>query len=166
MEIKLDSKVIQKLTARGILAYVAMSISPKGNLASDEELAAAINVEPATLKRRESDTLLLQNLDFTKKRQPRKKSPVKFVLPDWIPQEVWDGFVEGRRRKHGAPTDYAAYLIVKTLEREKANGQDPIEMLNQSARRGWADVFPIRADTFGTGLTPPPMKLQPTEFKR
>lgn len=65
-----------------------------------------------------------------------------FVLPDWIPSDTWAAFMETRRAKKAKSTDYALGLIVKSLETFRAEGHNPVDILNKSIKSGWSDVYP------------------------
>jgi hypothetical protein len=68
-----------------------------------------------------------------------------FVLPEWIPPEVWSEFQKVRKKKKAACTDYAHRLIVKELERIRDElGQDPVAVLNKSIKSGWSDVYELK----------------------
>lgn len=57
--------------------------------------------------------------------------------------ETWKAFVEMRKRK--APlTSHASMLVVKKLTELKAQGHDPIAVLEQSILNGWRGVFPLK----------------------
>ncbi len=79
----------------------------------------------------------------------RKASP--FSLPDFIDGELWASFLEMRKQKKAVPTVRAMELLVKELERLKAAGNDPNEVLKQSIMRSWTGVFPLREDWNGQG---------------
>ena len=64
-----------------------------------------------------------------------------FVLPGWIPADTWAAFMETRKAKKARSTDYALGLIVKSLERFKAAGHDPVDVLDNSIKAGWSDVY-------------------------
>lgn len=68
-----------------------------------------------------------------------------FVLPDWIPVDAWGAFMETRKAKKAKSTDYALGLIVKSLADFKADGYDPLSILNNSVRAGWSDVYPPKS---------------------
>jgi hypothetical protein len=77
--------------------------------------------------------------------EKQKQAPATPVaLPDWIPSEAWDGFVENRRKIRHPMTPRAAELIVAELTKLRAAGADPTQVLDQSTRNGWRDVFPVR----------------------
>lgn len=72
-----------------------------------------------------------------------------FVLPDWIPGEVWAAYLETRKAKKAKSTVYALNLVIKTLEQIRAAGHCPIEALQRSIKGGWTDVYAPKAVTGG-----------------
>lgn len=79
--------------------------------------------------------------------QGEEKPSPGFVLPDWIPSEVWRAFLEIRKEKRAKATDYAHTLIILELEKiKKEHGHDPTEVLNKSIKAGWSDVYPLKGD--------------------
>lgn len=72
----------------------------------------------------------------------RKK---KVVIPDWIPEEVWENWVSFRRTK-GGMTEHAKILCISNLEKLRKQGHDPVAVINQSIMQGWAGLFPLRPD--------------------
>ena len=73
-----------------------------------------------------------------------KESTGVFALPEWIKKELWDSFLEVRKKLKAPPTDKAIELLVKELEKLRQGGDDPNEVLNQSIMRGWRGVFPLK----------------------
>lgn len=67
-----------------------------------------------------------------------------------VPPKDWADFRE-HRGKLGAPmTDRAEREIIKRLEAiQREHGHDPVMVLEQSIRRGWKDVFPLKGDSNG-----------------
>lgn len=49
----------------------------------------------------------------------------KFVLPDWINKEDWDGFVKMRAKIKKPLTDRAKDMAIRVLRRLKDIGEDP-----------------------------------------
>jgi hypothetical protein len=81
------------------------------------------------------------------KRRGDKKTPKApkgaLEVPDWIPAEPWSEFVAMRRAK-GSRNPFtvgAAKGIIAKLEGFRAEGHDLAEVLGQSTRAGWSDVF-------------------------
>lgn len=86
-----------------------------------------------------------------------KKSPVErkeFVLPDFIPVEVWENYMKGRDKKKAVNTPYALNRIIgKLIQFQNEYGHGPIDVLNRSIDRGWIDVFPLENGGNGHGKT-------------
>jgi len=70
-----------------------------------------------------------------------------FVLPEWIPGDTWAAYLKTRTGKRAKNEPHALGLIVKDLETFRAKGHDPVTVLNNSIKGGWAGVFePKTAD--------------------
>jgi hypothetical protein len=76
---------------------------------------------------------------------PSKGKRSVFVPPDWIRPEVWSGFTAMRKSKRAANAPYALELVVKELMKLRDQGNEPNEVLEQSTRSSWTDVYPIRS---------------------
>lgn len=76
----------------------------------------------------------------------KQPAGASFVLPDWVPQQAWADFESVRMRmgKSIPFTDAARAGIVRKLDKLRAEGHDVVEMLEQSTRNGWRDVFPVK----------------------
>ena len=85
-----------------------------------------------------------------------------FVLPDWIPADAWAAFMETRKTKKAKSTPYALGLIVKSLEAFKADGHDPLAILNASIKAGWSDVYPPKVPA--SAMTPARRTPAPENF--
>lgn len=72
-----------------------------------------------------------------------------FVLPDWVPSDAWDGFIEMRKRKRANPTDRARQLLVAKLQRLSDAGQPPGDVLDQSTANGWTDIYELKGQANG-----------------
>lgn len=70
--------------------------------------------------------------------------PVAFTPPDWVPRELWDGWLEVRRRKRAPNTELALKLAVDKLATFRTNGHDPATVLANSISNGWQGVFEPR----------------------
>lgn len=80
-------------------------------------------------------------------RQQLRKKPT-FELPEWVPREQWDAFVEMRKKQRGPFTDYAMKLAVNELQRLVDSGQGTAkEILEQSVYYGWRGVFPKKGES-------------------
>jgi hypothetical protein len=70
-----------------------------------------------------------------------KPAAQAFVLPEWIPEDTWAAYCKVRTGKKAKNEPHALGLIVKDLEAFKVAGHDPVAVLNNSIKSGWAGVF-------------------------
>ena len=75
------------------------------------------------------------------KSKAKASAQAPFVLPDWIPQEHWDAWVEARTKARKPPTDYAKRLAVMRLNNFREQGYSVGEILRESAMNNWANLF-------------------------
>jgi len=66
------------------------------------------------------------------------------ALPEWVPLEAWNGFVEMRKGKKAEVRGRAFDLIIKQLERFRASGEDISAILDQSTANGWKGLFSLK----------------------
>lgn len=72
-------------------------------------------------------------------------------LPEWMPLDAWDAYLEMRKKARKVPTAYALKLVIDALAMFKAEGHDVRAVLDASIRNGWTDVYRPKADTPRTG---------------
>lgn len=75
------------------------------------------------------------------------------TLPNWIPLEAWNGWVEMRKRIKKPMTERAEELRIKDLAAFHAAGEDVGAILDQSTANNWTDLYPLkeRRDTATRG---------------
>lgn len=62
-------------------------------------------------------------------------------LPEWIDREVWNAYLEMRKKKRAVPTDRALKGILTQLGIFRNKGHDPNAVLDTSIRSNWTDVY-------------------------
>jgi uncharacterized protein YdaU (DUF1376 family) len=72
-------------------------------------------------------------------------------LPDWIPSESWQGYIEMRRLIRKPMTENAKKLAVGKLAALKADGNDPTAVLEASIFNSWQGLFPPKEWKRGNG---------------
>lgn len=75
---------------------------------------------------------------------PRSEAP---TVPEWVPKEQWNAWIEARSNRRNPPTNFALSLAIAKLEHLRELGQSPAAVLAQSAFRGWAGLFPVKKET-------------------
>jgi hypothetical protein len=78
------------------------------------------------------------------KEETKPKATARYALPDWVPLESWNDFLEMRKGLRAVPTEKAKALLVGKLKILKDSGEDPKAVLEQSVERSWKGVFPVR----------------------
>jgi len=163
------SRVLKRLQGRNIITRHKKQIGfqkdwEKWGLAKQStELAeqptnkSCLNSQPELAK--QSTELAEQPTKVSSPRVAQKKKETiqkkliqkkEVVLPEWIVKETWDDFLEMRKDKKSTPTPRAQELIIKELEKFRAAGDNPNEVLNQSIMNGWKGVFPLKEAKSGT----------------
>lgn len=75
-----------------------------------------------------------------------KSSASKIALPDWMPLDAWNGFLEMRKASGKKPTARAVELLIAKLDRLRADGNDPGAVLDQSTERNWQGLFEVKVN--------------------
>lgn len=70
-----------------------------------------------------------------------------------VPVKVWLEFVAMRKSIRRPMTAKAVELINERLAEMKAEGEDPIEVLQQSIRNSWPDIYHVKGKANGTRQT-------------
>lgn len=72
-------------------------------------------------------------------------------IPDWVPVEPWNAFVQMRKDKRAPLTARAVKLTLRDLEKWMHTGQDPGAILDKSTQHCWTGIFELKDDRRGTG---------------
>jgi hypothetical protein len=80
----------------------------------------------------------------TKEKKIREDNKEIFSLPEWIPVEVWNAFIEMRIKKKKPATDWAKKLIINKLTKFKNDGENITDILNKSILKTWEDVYSLQ----------------------
>ena len=79
--------------------------------------------------------------------------PIKYIraeLPDWIPIDAWNGWVEMRQQRKKPLTDRAYNQAIDKLVAFMAKGQNITEVLDRSTMNNWLDLYEIKDQKNGT----------------
>lgn len=72
------------------------------------------------------------------------------TIPEWVPIESWNGYLEMRKKIKRPMTSRAIQLAISTLDKLRNEGYDVGAVLDQSIMNSWQGLFPIaerRAET-------------------
>jgi hypothetical protein len=102
---------------------------------------------------RPSEVTKKQNNEINKKAQApekRKQGPAVQeampLLPDGVTPELWGEFRAMRNKLRKPMTPYAEKCIFSELEKLREKGYQPADVLHQSIRKSWQDVFELKQD--------------------
>lgn len=151
-------RCIADLESEGWLAVTKKSVRAKGN-------SYQINLDKLTFERPKSGVTVRPEKssqvslttesgvtdDIAIRKNRKEPSNTKFCLPDWIPLEAWEGFVEMRTKRRSPLTDRAKQLTVNSLKKLQAEGYEPGEVLDQSTAKGWLGVFAVNGNGHKNG---------------
>lgn len=107
---------------------------------SEDASGALAEREPVATPETETQVTRIEPEAKTEKKRAR---PISEPLPDWLPLQAWDSFVEMRRMIRAPLTNNAIRLCMTDLEKLQASGQDPLAVLEQSVMRSWRGLFAI-----------------------
>lgn len=107
---------------------------------------------PATAAPKPSRTTIKGLADAKPKRA--RKAASDFSVPGWLPAGPWAAFLEMRKQKGAWPTASAVELLVQKLDRWRAQGHDPGEILNTSTENNWTGIFEPKASHNGRSSNP------------
>lgn len=75
------------------------------------------------------------------------------ALPNWLPIDAWNGWLEMRKQRKKPLTDRAASRAINKLQAMRDAGQDITEVLDRSTMNGWTDLYEIKERANGTNRT-------------
>lgn len=100
-----------------------------------------VTVTDGNGQKRHTDTDTNTDTDTKRTRTSRVAA-----LPDWLPLESWNAWLEVRTRNRAPNTTRALQLAITELAKLKAAGQNIVAVLDQSTLRGWRGVFAVKGD--------------------
>jgi hypothetical protein len=65
------------------------------------------------------------------------------LLPDWIPREAWEGYLNMRKKIRKPLTDRAEAMALNRLAQLRQEGYDAQQVLEQSEFHCWVGLFPV-----------------------
>lgn len=100
--------------------------------------------------------------------EPKKKrAQAPFVLPDWVPADAWEGYVEMRRKIRKPMTDRARDLRIADLSKFRQAGHDLAAILDKSTANNWTDLYEPKPNGRAPGFAPagsePPWRTEQRE---
>lgn len=86
-------------------------------------------------------------------------------LPPWLPSDVWKNWIDYRVSIKAKMTLKSAELCIAKLETLRRDGNNPIEVIEQSIMSGkWTGLFPVKKDNKNFERQAKPEKFDPTAY--
>lgn len=82
-----------------------------------------------------------QKQEQKQKKERGADAPAALVLPDWLPEETWDMYREHRRTIKKPMSAKAEELAIKKLGELRAEGHDPVRIVELSVASGWTTFY-------------------------
>lgn len=70
-----------------------------------------------------------------------KTAQARFALPEWVPKDSWQAWIEVRSKMRAPNTPRALELAVRKLEALRADGYSPQSVLDLAVERGWRALY-------------------------
>lgn len=105
--------------------------------------------EEAKQQRDSSETPAKQQRDVLKNPNRKPNPNNNYTPPDWVDLGLWKSYLDIRTKKKVPNTPDALALIIVELEALKNSGNPIKEVLEQSIRRGYPDVYPAKKGSQG-----------------
>ena len=93
-----------------------------------------------------------ENTNFVTPELASPKEKVKeninktIYIPEYIDKELWNDFLEMRKKIKKPPTDRAKELLIKDLIKFNDDGEDVNEILRKSIKGCWQGLFSLKDD--------------------
>ena len=97
--------------------------------------------KPATSERQTDDKRATTDKNIRTKEEKELKN---IILPNWVPLDAWNAFVEMRINNKSKPTVKAMQMLINKLEKLKDEGCDPLEVLEQSTMNNYKGLFEVK----------------------
>ena len=117
---------------------------------SSKKRALASDRKRTQRSRKQRDKSVTREEKRREELKPRKSADLplgaRAWLPEWVPLEAWNGWLEVRTKKHVANTDRAMRLALKELTMLKTAGEDVLAVIDRATLKGWTSFYAPRKD--------------------
>jgi len=112
----------------------------------NENEATEINTCSTVVTNQEPETINQEPVLNTsgKKASPAKASAEPLPIPDFVKLENWNDFIEVRKGLKAKNTIQAMKALITQLNKIVSAGDDADEVVLQSIRSSWKDLYPIK----------------------
>lgn len=99
---------------------------------------------------RQLNRQLTQNKGTGVRPKVSREELLELQLPDWLPAQSWEDWVDHRIEVKSPLTLKAAGMALRHLSRLRDEGNDPVLVIEQSVRSGkWTDLYAVKQQVHG-----------------
>lgn len=133
---------IGKLVSEGWISETGERVGRTGQI---KVYQANIGTVPRTEQSQERNSSAFP-LEQSQKRDTEPSiEPSRYIdkepLPDWLPMDAWQGWVEMRKQRKRPLTDRATARAINKLDAIRNKGHDIEDLLDRSTINGWLDIY-------------------------
>lgn len=82
--------------------------------------------------------------EYKEEKEVKSKKKKEIDLPDWLPLQAWQDFIDMRKSIKAPLKDNAQKLAIAKLDKFREKGDDPEEVLNESTMNSWKGLFRLK----------------------
>ena len=133
---------IGKLVSEGWLCETGERVGRTGQI---KVYQATIGTVPKTEQSQERNGSAFPVKESQKRDTEPSMEPSRHIdiaeMPDWMPIDAWQGWVDMRKQRKRPLTDRATNRAINKLDAIRAKGHDIAELLDRSTINGWLDIY-------------------------
>jgi len=77
---------------------------------------------------------------------------IELPIPDFIDKDLWESFLDLRKSIKAKNSPIAVKALITELKKLRDAGHNPVEVINQSIRSSWKDVYPLKNNFVSTNV--------------
>ena len=133
---------IGKLLTEGWISETGERVGRTGQI---KVYQANIGTVPKTEQSQERNGSAFPVKESQKRDTEPSREPSRYIdkveLPDWMPIDAWQGWVDMRKQRKRPLTDRATARAINKLDAIRNKGHDIEDLLDRSTINGWLDIY-------------------------
>ena len=133
---------IGKLVTEGWISETGERVGRTGQI---KVYQANIGTVPKTEQSQERNGSAFPVKESQKRDTEPSREPSRYIdkveLPDWMPIDAWQGWVDMRKQRKRPLTDRATARAINKLDAIRNKGHDIEDLLDRSTINGWLDIY-------------------------
>lgn len=140
VELKRDNRILMEPNTRTTIITIC-------NYDKYQNIVDYDNTTEHTTEPTSDNTTEKHQKNIYNKNNKENKEKESIPLPPFIPQELWNDFLEVRKKLKAVNSDRAISNLISEAIKLHQQGQDLSAVINQSITRSWKTLYPLKFDT-------------------